>query len=87
MVDRAKLESEHARAVKREEAKAGGIRDGFSYRVKSGKGYRWYQLSLTFYPNVQWWVEELSGIGRAKILPGTKKKLTDAFKAKLESWL
>lgn len=85
MTDLRKLAAKKIRVAE----KQAGLSDGGLYRVPHGeRGYRWYRVSLRFYPSQKWMVEEMDGgpIGSQPI-PGTYRALDDALKASLESWL
>lgn len=86
MVNSRKLELQRQAAVKKESERS-GIHEGL-YKITEGKTTRWYTVWVEFYPKVHWMIEEVRDLMSPEMkLPGTRRKLDDATKGKLRTWL
>lgn len=87
MVDRRKLELQRQTAVAKECVKAGIPHEGILKIAQNGVT-RWFNVWIEFYPKVHWMIEEVEDLLTPdKKIAGTRRKLDDETKAKLESWL
>jgi hypothetical protein len=81
-----KLERERFERV-RKVSERDGIREG-QYKLRhEGGAFTWVALDLVFYPRETWFVTDLDGTLVGNKIPGTRRKLTDDVKARLEDWL
>ena len=81
------LELARRRRVEKESKKA-NLHEGH-FKITEGDKVRWFKVWVNFYPKVHWMIEEVEELprGEEKPIPGTRRKLDEKTKAKLESWL
>ena len=79
------IAKQRAKRVKAIEARD-NLREGM-YRVREKDQLRWFAVWIEFYPAVHWMVKEVDGPLNPSELEGTRRRLDDELRGKLEAWV